>query len=96
MVTERYVDRQVRQLLMKAASTGAPCVVQAPYEAAPNNSVIAFHDNSSALRGGEVTPLLPVTCGQPSPLKPQSRDWDLLLTAETHNFPCAVAPYPGA
>jgi len=71
-------------------------LVKAPYEAAPNNSVIAFHDNSSALRGGEVTPLLPVTCGQPSPLKPQSRDWDLLLTAETHNFPCAVAPYPGA
>lgn len=25
----------------------------------------------------------------------QRRDWDLLLTAETHNFPCAVAPYPG-
>lgn len=27
---------------------------------------------------------------------PQERDLDLLLTAETHNFPCAVAPYPGA
>lgn len=27
---------------------------------------------------------------------PQARDWDVLLTAETHNFPCAVAPYPGA
>jgi hypothetical protein len=26
----------------------------------------------------------------------QPRDWDVLLTAETHNFPCAVAPYPGA
>jgi hypothetical protein len=26
---------------------------------------------------------------------PKGRDWDLLLTAETHNFPCAVAPYPG-
>lgn len=26
----------------------------------------------------------------------QARDWDVLLTAETHNFPCAVAPYPGA
>jgi len=70
-------------------------VAQAPYEAAPRNSVIAFHDNSSALRGGPVTPLLPVKCGGPSPLQPQSRDWDLLLTAETHNFPCAVAPYPG-
>lgn len=69
---------------------------QAPFEAAPRNSVVAFHDNSSALRGGPMTPLLPVTCGQPSELVPQQRDWDLLLTAETHNFPCAVAPYPGA
>jgi phosphoribosylformylglycinamidine synthase len=43
-----------------------------------------------------VHPLLPVQPGAPSPLAPQPRDWDLLLTAETHNFPCAVAPYPGA
>lgn len=41
-------------------------------------------------------PLLPVQSGEPSAVAPQRRDWDLLLTAETHNFPCAVAPYPGA
>lgn len=41
-------------------------------------------------------PVLPLNCGSPSALAPQPRDWDLLLTAETHNFPCAVAPYPGA
>jgi len=46
-------------------------------------------------RGGQVKPMLPEKPGQPSPLLPQHRDWDLLLTAETHNFPCAVAPYPG-
>ena len=32
----------------------------------------------------------------PSLFPPSPRDWDILLTAETHNFPCAVAPYPGA
>ncbi len=58
-------------------------------------SVIAFKDNSSAIRGFNVKPLLPVHPGKTSPLAPQDRDWDLLLTAETHNFPCAVAPYPG-
>lgn len=68
---------------------------QAPLEANPRNSVIGFHDNSSALRGGPVTPTLPVVPGAPSALAPQERDWDVLLTAETHNFPCAVAPYPG-
>ena len=47
-------------------------------------------------RGFETKPILPFTCGSPSALGPQDRDWDILLTAETHNFPCAVAPYPGA
>ena len=62
----------------------------------PGNSVIGFKDNSSAIRGGKIAPLLPATPGRPGPLAPASRDWDILLTAETHNFPCAVAPYPGA
>ncbi len=57
--------------------------------------MVAFKDNSSAIRGFKVHPLLPLNPGGPSALAPQSRDWDLLLTAETHNFPCAVAPYPG-
>lgn len=39
--------------------------------------------------------MLPVTEAGPAALAPQDRDWDILLTAETHNFPCAVAPYPG-
>ena len=47
-------------------------------------------------RGTQVQPVLPLNCGSPSALAPQRRDWDVLLTAETHNFPCAVAPYPGA
>ncbi|GBG75237.1 hypothetical protein CBR_g19873 [Chara braunii] len=34
--------------------------------------------------------------GQPSPVAPVQRDLDILFTAETHNFPCAVAPFPGA
>ncbi|BDA47656.1 Phosphoribosylformylglycinamidine synthase [Coccomyxa sp. Obi] len=71
-------------------------MVKATLKANPNNSVIGFKDNSSAIRGGPVRAMLPLTCGSPSAVVPQDRDWDLLLTAETHNFPCAVAPYPGA
>lgn len=71
-------------------------LVKETYKANPNNSVIAFKDNSSAIVGSDVTPLLPAAPGGPSALAPASRTWDLLLTAETHNFPCAVAPYPGA
>eukprot|EP00803_Ostreobium_quekettii_P001832 evm.model.scf_2062.2 EVM.evm.TU.scf_2062.2 scf_2062:14560-16204(-) len=64
-------------------------IVASPLKAHPNNSVIAFKDNSSAIRGAVVRPLLPTTSGSPSPLAPQEKDWDVLLTAETHNFPCA-------
>lgn len=60
------------------------------------NSVIGFKDNSSAIRGGPISTILPSTPGQPSKIEQAKRDWDILLTAETHNFPCAVAPYPGA
>ena len=38
---------------------------------------------------------MPAAPGQPGQLDRQARDLDILLTAETHNFPCAVAPYPG-
>ncbi|KAI7838801.1 hypothetical protein COHA_007416 [Chlorella ohadii] len=71
-------------------------IVKSTLDANAGNSVIGFKDNSSAIRGGPVTPVLPERPGGPSPLAPQARDWDVLLTAETHNFPCAVAPYPGA
>lgn len=71
-------------------------VVKSTLGTSGDNSVLAFKDNSSALRGGRVDTLLPDAPGRPGPLVPASRDLDLLLTAETHNFPCAVAPYPGA
>jgi phosphoribosylformylglycinamidine (FGAM) synthase-like enzyme len=71
-------------------------IVKSTLKANKGNSVIGFKDNSSAIRGGPVTPMLPTAPGGPSSLEPQPRDWDVLLTAETHNFPCAVAPYPGA
>lgn len=61
-----------------------------------HNSVIAFKDNSSAIRGYVNTPLRPSKPGGPSPLETRPVDLDLLLTAETHNFPSGVAPYPGA
>ncbi|KDD76052.1 hypothetical protein H632_c378p1, partial [Helicosporidium sp. ATCC 50920] len=71
-------------------------IVRATLHATPDHSVIGFADNSSAIRGGEVEVPLPAAPGQPSPMAVARRDWDVLLTAETHNFPCAVAPYPGA
>ncbi|KAI9078345.1 hypothetical protein K1719_039721 [Acacia pycnantha] len=71
-------------------------IVKRTLQANPNNSVIGFKDNSSAIRGFPVKQLRPVWPGSVCPLKLTARDLDILFTAETHNFPCAVAPYPGA
>jgi phosphoribosylformylglycinamidine synthase len=71
-------------------------VVRATLEANPNNSVIAFADNSSAIRGFTAPVLKPVRPGEPSPFEQVERDEHLIFTAETHNFPSGVAPFPGA
>ncbi|KAI3857650.1 hypothetical protein MKW98_028914 [Papaver atlanticum] len=71
-------------------------IVKSTLKANPNNSVIGFKDNSSAIRGFLVNQLRPSQPGLTSPLTPSPRDLDILFTAETHNFPCAVAPFPGA
>ncbi|XP_030543819.1 probable phosphoribosylformylglycinamidine synthase, chloroplastic/mitochondrial [Rhodamnia argentea] len=71
-------------------------IVKSTLQANPNNSVIGFKDNSSAIKGFPVNQLRPVQPGSTCPLNETSRELDILFTAETHNFPCAVAPYPGA
>lgn len=62
----------------------------------PGNSVIAFADNSSTIRGRTIPLLLPSKPGLPSPFEVVHRDRDVLFTAETHNFPSGIAPFPGA
>lgn len=63
----------------------------------PNNSVIAFHDNSSAIQGFDVSVLLPSAPAASSAFRgPVATRRDIIFSAETHNFPTGVAPFPGA
>ena len=71
-------------------------LLKAPLDANPRNSVIAFKDNSSAITGYRIRTLIPDRPGAPGPLKASDVDYHLLFTAETHNFPSGVAPFPGA
>ena len=71
-------------------------LVQEPLRANPNNSTIAFNDNSSAIKGYRIQTLLPSRPGEPSALLPSEADYDIIFTAETHNFPSGIAPFPGA
>ncbi len=65
-------------------------------KANPNGSVIAFKDNSSVIEGYAINTLLPEKPGSPSPFVAVRETYHPLLTAETHNFPTGVAPFPGA
>lgn len=65
-------------------------------ESAQQNSVIAFHDNSSVIRGATITTVGPTAAGEPSRVEEKTLESHVLLTAETHNFPSGVAPFPGA
>ncbi|XP_067948060.1 phosphoribosylformylglycinamidine synthase-like [Watersipora subatra] len=61
----------------------------------PNNK-IKFSDNSSAIEGFEVKTFRPSKIGKSSKFLLESSILHIILTAETHNFPTAVAPFPGA
>jgi phosphoribosylformylglycinamidine synthase len=71
-------------------------LVSSTLEANPRGSLVAFKDNSSVIKGYTINTILPETPGQPSPFVPAEVNYNPLLTAETHNFPTGVAPFPGA
>ncbi len=71
-------------------------MIREPLDANRNNSVIAFKDNSSAIRGYAIRTIVPARIGHPSPFVADDLHYDIIFTAETHNFPSGVAPFPGA
>ncbi|MDH4162765.1 MAG: phosphoribosylformylglycinamidine synthase [Nitrospirota bacterium] len=71
-------------------------IVKATWEANRNNSIIAFSDNSSSIKGHQITTIVPEQIGRPSAFRETRRTYDIIFTAETHNFPSGVAPFPGA
>ncbi len=62
----------------------------------PANSVIAFSDDSSAIRGYKIWTILPQYPGKSSPFVPGECYYHVLFTAETHNYPSGIQPFEGA
>ena len=71
-------------------------IIKHPLVNNPGNSVIAFKDNSSAIRGYTISTIIPENTGRPSRFQEKKLDYHIIFTAETHNFPTGVAPFPGA
>lgn len=65
-------------------------------DAHPKGSIIAFKDNSSVIAGHDLSALIPENPGCTSSFVRKDVTYNPLLTAETHNFPTGVAPFPGA
>ena len=71
-------------------------IIKQPLKANPGNSVIAFKDNSSAIKGYDIWTIIPELPGKPSRFRKTRVNYHIIFTAETHNFPSGVAPFPGA
>uniref|UniRef100_A0A8C4QRP9 Phosphoribosylformylglycinamidine synthase n=1 Tax=Eptatretus burgeri TaxID=7764 RepID=A0A8C4QRP9_EPTBU len=71
-------------------------MVMSTQERSNANSIIKFNDNSSAIRGGEISCLYPKDPALPSPFSERPSLRHAIFTAETHNFPTGVAPFSGA
>jgi phosphoribosylformylglycinamidine synthase len=71
-------------------------IVSEPLRVNPGNSVIAFKDNSSAIKGYRIETIVPDEPAGPSSFRMSRLDYHIIFTAETHNFPTGVAPFPGA
>jgi len=71
-------------------------IVKSTLDANPSNSLVAFRDNSSVIEGFDCWTLIPVNPGKASRLYEELVSYHFLFTAETHNFPTGVAPFPGA
>lgn len=71
-------------------------IIRAPLKANPSNSIIAFRDNSSGIKGFKIQTIIPEQPGKCSPFRKSKVTYHFIFTAETHNFPSGVAPFPGA
>lgn len=71
-------------------------MVMKTQESSNQNNVIKFCDNSSAIQGCRVATLTPADPSRPSPFGVGAKLRHITYTAETHNFPTGVCPFPGA
>jgi phosphoribosylformylglycinamidine synthase len=71
-------------------------LIKAPHEEYPGNSLVAFYDNSSAIRGYEINYLLPERPGECSPMVVRRKILHPTNTAETHSAPTGEEAYEGA
>ncbi|SVA13635.1 uncharacterized protein METZ01_LOCUS66489 [marine metagenome] len=71
-------------------------LIKEPLKNNKNNSLIAFSDNASAIRGYKIRTLCPERNLFSSKFIEKDIVMNFTLKAETHNFPTAICPFPAA
>lgn len=71
-------------------------LIKTAWRTNPNNSLLAFCDDSSAIQGRSVWVFEPIDPTQAGPIAVKRRVRHPTLTAETHNHPTRICPMPGA
>ncbi len=73
-------------------------IVQRPLKnlGSENCSLVAFRDNAGVIKGFRTRLILSVTSGKPSEMCILEKVVHITCTAETHNHPTFIAPFPGA
>lgn len=71
-------------------------IVKEPWKRNPGNSLVAFHDNAGVMRGTVVEMFAPSEPARPSIYLKRRILMHHSATAETHNHPTLIAPFPGA
>ncbi len=71
-------------------------IIRSTIQKNPSNSIIAFSDDSSAIRGYKIWTILPRYPGKSSPFVARECYYHILFTAETHNYPSGIQPFQGA
>lgn len=68
-------------------------LIKEPWRRNQNNSLVAFSDNSSCIEGTTVNNFV---CGKGNKYQLHTEILCPIFTAETHNFPTGICPFPGA
>jgi len=71
-------------------------LIREPYEKMPGNSIIAFYDNSSGIKGYDCWTIVPNFPGKVSAYGRRQFTYHIIYTSETHNYPTTVAAVPGS
>ncbi|MFC1902566.1 phosphoribosylformylglycinamidine synthase [Chloroflexota bacterium] len=71
-------------------------IIKSTIQKNPANSIVAFNDNSSVIRGYKVWTIIPKHAGMFSPFVSRQCHYYVLFTAETHNYPSGIEPFQGA